>query len=214
MIFRAVVGAAGAILLLGVYAAGAGERVGFLTLHGGAHHQFSSGRAEEYVLGENDFPVIPAHTGIVLGFSYLETIGRMFGAEIDIRFIGASSVVLTDPSDRDTVKAQAGPHGSIALNGLFAPFHGSVRPYLLTGGGLDASLAGNASYVTRYGYVIDVPAPAFKERFDVEVHAGAGVLVVFKKKWGFRLEIRYGWIFDEPRTLDSASGSAGAFLSF
>ena len=204
----------GAALLAVPGRAEAQTRNNFLTLYGGAHYHFQSGEMEDYVLGENDFPVLPAHTGCLFGFSYLRMFGKMFGAEIDVRFIGSSAVVLTDPSDRDTVEISAGPHASVALNALFVPFSRAVRPYLLAGGGLDAVLAGDASYTSRYGYVIDVPAPAFKERFDPEAHVGAGVLVIFRKKWGFRLESRYGWIFDEPRTLSGVSGSAGVFISF
>ncbi|MCX6565540.1 MAG: hypothetical protein NTW38_03820 [Candidatus Aminicenantes bacterium] len=202
-------------LILAVQGAGQAQAAkNFLFLSGGAHYHFQSGETGEYVLGENDFPVIPAHTGFLLGFSYLRTFGKMFGAEIDARFVSSSHVVLTDPSDGDTVEISAGPHASFTVSALFAPFPWAVRPYLLAGGGLDVFLAGDASYTSRYGYVIDVPAPAFKERFDPEAHVGVGVLIVLGKRWGFRLESRYGWIFDRPRTLSGISGSAGVFLSF
>jgi hypothetical protein len=186
----------------------------YFFLAGGVHHHFSSGSTDDYVLGENDFPVIPAHTGFLLGFSYLRMFGKMFGAEIEARFVGSSRVVLTDPSDGDSVEISAGPHASFTVNALFAPFPWAVRPYLVAGGGLDVILAGEAAYTSRYGYEIEVPAPAFKERFDPEVHVGAGVLVVVGKRWGFRLESRYGWIFDKPWTISGVSGSAGVFLSF
>ena len=211
---RTIVLGIGAILLSVLGPAEAQTRKNILTLFGGAHYHFLSGSTDEYVLGGNDFPVIPAHTGCVIGFSYLRTLGKMFGAEIDARFTASSLIELEDPSDGDTVEISAGPHASVTVNALFAPFSRAVRPYLLAGGGLDVFLAGDAAYTSRYGYEIEVPAPAFKERFDPETHVGAGILVVLGKKWGFRLESRYGWIFDKPRTLSGVSGSAGVFISF
>lgn len=214
MKIRAIFLGIGAVLFSVLGPVEAQTRKNFLTLYGGAHYHFLSGSTDEYVLGGNDFPVIPAHTGFVLGFSYLRTFGKMFGAEIDARFTASTLVELEDPSDGDTVEISAGPHASVTVNALFAPFPWAVRPYLLAGGGLDVFLAGDAVYASRYGYEVEVPAPAFKERFDPEAHVGAGVLVVLGKKWGFRLESRAGWIFDKPRTLSGVSGSAGIFLSF
>lgn len=213
---RAVAWRFAAALLAAAGTAEALDRTNSLTLYGGVHRHFSSGKAEEYVLGRNDFPVVPAHNGILAGFSLIRMFGRTLGAEIDARFVGTSPVVLTDPSDGDIVELTAGPHVTVTLGVFLAPFSGTVRPYLSAGGGLDASLAGDASSITRYGFVIEVPAPAFKDRFDPEAHAGAGLLVLPGKgrTWGFRLDSRYAWIFDGSRTISGLSGSAGFFLAF
>jgi outer membrane protein W len=137
----------------------------------------------------------------------------MFGLEIDARFVGSSSVVLSDPSDGDTIAMKAGSHAPLTTNFLFLPFPGKIRPYLLAGGGADIYLAGAASYTSRFGYQIDVPAPKFKERFDPEVHVGGGIFVNVGKRWGVRLDSRYVWIFDQP-AIRGVSLAAGFFLSF
>jgi hypothetical protein len=206
-------------LVIGLIAAGFGPLAAqtprsYLTLLGGIHHHYSSGSAADYVLGSNDFPVVPAHNGVLLGFSYLWTFGKMFGLEIDARFVGSSNVVLSDPSDGDTVAMKSGPHAPLTTNILLLPFAGKIRPYLLTGVGVDIYLTGAASYTSRFGYQIDMPAPAFKERFDPEVHAGGGVFVNVGKRWGVRLDSRYVWIFDQPDTIRGLSMAAGFFLSF
>ncbi|MHB8055277.1 MAG: hypothetical protein ACYDH3_08525 [Candidatus Aminicenantales bacterium] len=207
------------IFVSGLIAAGFGPLAAqsprnYLTLLGGIHHHLQSGSVDDYVLGENDFPVVPAHNGVLIGFSYMRTLGKMFGAEIDARFIGSAGVVLADPSDGDTIDVKSGPHAPLTLSALFLPLAGKIRPYLLAGGGVDVFLAGAASYTSRYGYQIDMPAPAFKERFDAEVHAGGGVFVAIGKRWGIRLDSRYVWIFDKPDTLGGFSLAAGFFLSF
>ncbi len=186
----------------------------YLTLVGGVHHHLQSGKTEDYFLDSNDFPVVPAHNGILFGFSYLWTFGKMFGLEIDARFVGSSSVVLSDPSDGDSIAMKAGSHAPLMTSFLFLPFPGKIRPYLLAGGGVDIYLAGAASYTSRFGYQIDVPAPKFKERFDPEVHVGGGIFVNVGKRWGVRLDSRYVWIFDQPDTIRGVSLAAGFFLSF
>lgn len=203
-----------AVLLLAARG-GAEDRIrkNFLTLSGGVQYQLSSGQTDEYVLGENDFPVVPAHLGAHFGLSYLRMAGSI-GWELDVRYMGATAVDLEDPSDGDIVTVNAGPRASLTLQVLFAPFSGALRPYVLAGGGADLSLAGDATYTSRFGYVIEVPAPAFKDRIDPEAHVGIGLLIGFGKSWGARLESRFGWIFEGDRTLSGISGAGGFTLFF
>lgn len=210
---RVIAALAGAILLAVPGAAQEKSRANILSIFGGVFDHFASGETGEYLLGENDFPVVPAHLGPLFGLSYLR-LGKRVGWEIDARFIGSTPVELEDPSDGDILEVSAGPHASLALNVLYAPFPGGVRPYLLAGGGLDVYLSGDAAYTSRYGFVIDIPAPVFKDRLDPEAHVGLGLLIVVGKSWGCRLEGRFGWIFEGERTLAGLSGAGGFYLAF
>ena len=47
---------------------GAGDNIRFqLSFLSGFNHVFEYGKEEEYVMGENDFPVTPSHTLLSLG---------------------------------------------------------------------------------------------------------------------------------------------------
>lgn len=206
------------IILFGVFLAAcvplaAQTPQSYLTVFGGIHHHQVAGTVEEYVFGENDFPVIPAHNGYLLGFSYLGAIGKRIGLEIDARYIGPANVDLEDPSDGDTIGVKAGPHAPLTANFLFLPLPGKIRPYLVAGGGVDIFLGKGGTYTSRYGYEIEIPKPTSKERFDAEAHLGAGAFIAIGEKWGVRLDSRYLWIFDDGDMIGGISLAAGLYLS-
>jgi hypothetical protein len=184
-----------------------------LTLFGGGQRYAVYGTTAEYVRGANDFPVTPAHMPVLAGLSIGRTSGR-FLFELDGRWTFPSRIRLTDPSDGDTVAVKSAAHASVVLNIVFSPFGGSLRPYAAAGGGLDVVLGGDATYTSASGFVIDVPAPRTADRFDPEVHAGGGFLILPGPVWGFRLDLRAVWVFDKPRTVRSAQASAGLILRF
>lgn len=210
---RASAALIGAVLLAVSGSAAEKSRANFLSLFGGIHYQLVSGETGDYVLGGNDFPVVPAHLGPLFGFSYFRMKNKV-GWEIDARYIGSVPVEMVDPSDGDILVVSAGPRAALALQVLYAPISGRFRPYLLAGGGVDIYLAGEAAYTSRYGFVIEIPAPEFKDRLDPEVHAGLGLLIAVGKAWGLRFEGRYGWVFEGERTLRGISGSGGFTLTF
>lgn len=188
-------------------------RRGELTALAGLNSHFAYGTATDYVLGQNDFPVTPAHGPLLLGLGCALRWGR-FGIEFEGRYTFASSVVLTDPSDGDTVDVKTLPHVSGTVSLVYSPLAGHLRPYLEAGGGLDVVFAKDATYTTRNGYVLDVPAPASKDRFDPEVHAGAGLFVDFSRGFGLRLDGRYVWVLDKPRAVRSLQFAGGLVLGF
>jgi hypothetical protein len=179
---------------------------------GGLHRLFPYGSVEEYAAGENDFPVTPAHTPVLAGLSYA-VLGRL-GFEIEARFVGSSRVVLSDPSDGDSIVVATAPRAGLSLNFLVQPFFGRIRPFLLAGGGVDIVLSEEAVYTSKYGYAITVPAPRGKERFDPEIHAGGGFLINIAKRWGLRLETRYVWILDVPKSVRGLQAAAGLSYDF
>jgi hypothetical protein len=184
-----------------------------LSVLAGINSHFAYGTTADYVLGQNDFPVTPAHRPLLLGLGCALRWGR-FGIEFEGRYTFATSVVLTDPADGDTVNVKTLSHLAGTVSLVYSPFVGRLRPYLEAGGGLDVVFAKDASYATRDGYVLDVPAPAPKDRFDPEVHAGAGVFIDFSRRFGLRLDGRYVWVLDKPSAVRSLQLSGGLVLGF
>ena len=54
-----------------------------LSLFGGASHVFAYGSEDDYIFGENDFPVTPSHTPLNFGLSFTLFLTDLFGIEID-----------------------------------------------------------------------------------------------------------------------------------
>ncbi|MGB8953487.1 MAG: outer membrane beta-barrel protein [Candidatus Aminicenantales bacterium] len=184
-----------------------------LTFTGGVNYHFVYGSEQDYVLGENDFPVTPAHRPIFFGGAYTMFFGH-FGTELEGRYTLSSRALLVDPSDKDTVEIKTHPHLTLALNVLYRFFLGAISPYILAGGGMDAVFAKDASYTSKYGYEIFVAAPAKKDRIDAEVHAGAGIQFFLGSGFGLRADGRYVWIFDKPESVKSIQAALGFFVSF
>ena len=184
-----------------------------LSFGGGVDRHFAYGSVADYTRGSNDFPVTPVHAPPLAGLAFGRAAGR-FLFEVEARWIGTSRFVLEDPSDGDSVEVQSSAHVTAALNAAFLFLSGSIRPYVGGGGGIDVVLARDASYTSRNGFIIDVPAPSLKDRFDPEAHAGGGLFVFLGEALGLRLDVRYVWVFDKPATVRSVQAAANLTVRF
>jgi hypothetical protein len=205
--------AAAAIFAFAVSAASAAaaDRSFSLCVFGGIQHFPAYGTAADYVPGENDFPVTPAHTAAMTGLAFGRAAG-LFLFELDARWTFPRSVVLKDPSDGDSAPIKTTAHVTAVLNALYSPFRGAWRPYVEAGGGVDVVLARSEVVTTAYGYVIDRPALRTADRFDPEAHMGGGLILALGAALAFRVDIRAVWVFDDPRPVRSLQAMGG--LSF
>lgn len=204
-----------AFVLLGAFSVSASgqARRGDLSALAGLNSHFAYGTTADYVLGQNDFPVTPVHRPLLLGLGCVLRRGR-FGIEFEGRYTAAASVVLTDPADGDAVSIKTLAHMSGTVSLVYSPFAGRLRPYVEAGGGLDVVFAKAATYTTRNGYVLDIPAPTPKDRFDPELHAGAGLFFDLSRGFGLRLDGRYVWVLDKPRAVRSLQFTGGLVFGF
>jgi hypothetical protein len=205
--------AAGLVFILTAAAAGAAERSYLIGVFGGAQRFQAYGTTAEYVRGENDFPVTPAHSAAMAGFSF----GRVSGPflfELEARWTLPGTVVLKDPSDGDSVSVSTAAHISMVLNALYSPFHGAWRPFVEAGGGTDIFLSRSETVTTAYGYAIDRPALRTADRFDPEAHLGGGVIVSLGEALALRFGVRAVWIFDDPHPVRSVQAAGGLALRF
>ena len=183
-----------------------------LSILGGANHVFEYGSEDDYILGENDFPIVPSHTPINFGLSFTIFFTDIIGVELDGRYFLSTPMILEDPSDLDTVEVDSSKHYSLTANLIVQLGSGTVRPYVVLGGGFDKLLAEDQTYITEYGYDVDFLAP--ENTIDVLVQAGAGIMFFFVDRAGLRLDARYVHIFSDPDDVRSINGTAGLFIRF
>lgn len=183
-----------------------------MSLFVGMNHVFPYGSEDDYILGENDFPVTPAHTPPNLGASFAFYLKKNIALELDWRYTLSSTLTLVDPSDQDEVDIDSTKRHTITLNFIFRFLQGSVRPYIVLGGGLDKILAKDQTYTTKYGFEVDFLAP--DKTIDPLANLGAGVQFFVSPNIGIRLDLRYVMIFAEPDNLSGLNGVAGISFFF
>lgn len=199
------------LALLGCFASGGENRLQF-SIFGGINNVFKYGSEADYVMGENDFPVIPAHKpasfGASIGYFFTDNIG----IELDGRYYLSSKVTLEDPSDQDTVEVDTSKHFSITLNLFYQLSGGNFRPYLVVGGGFDMLSAKDEMYTSEYGYEIEFIVP--EQTTDLLAQVGGGIHYFLSSSAGARLDIRYVLIFDDPDNISSFNIMGGVFIRF
>ena len=199
------------LALLGCFALG-GENKFQFSIFGGINNVFKYGSENDYVMGENDFPVTPAHKpasfGASIGYFFTDNIG----IELDGRYYLSSKVTLEDSSDQDTVEVDTSRHYSMTLNLFYQLSGGNFRPYLVVGGGFDKLSAKDEEYTSEYGYEIEFIAP--EKTTDLLAQVGGGIQYFLSSSAGARLDVRYVLIFDDPDNISSLSIMAGAFIRF
>ncbi len=183
-----------------------------ISVFGGVHHVFEYGSEEDYELGENDFPVTPAHQPLGFGAAFAFFLIRYLGIELDGRYILNSRVNLQDPSDMDRVEINSSKHYSMTLSIMFQFLERDFRPYVVAGGGLDKVLAKDETLTSEYGYEITFIAPEKKN--DPVIHVGTGIHYSLGKRTGLRMDIRYVVIFCDPDKIESINFVFGAFMRF
>ena len=178
----------------------------------GMNNVFEYGSEEDYVLGENDFPVTPTHAPLNFGAAFALYLNDYIALELDWRFTLSSKVTLVDPSDQDEVDIDSSQHHTITLNFIYRFLQGSVKPYVVLGGGLDKLIAKDETYTTAYGFEVDFLAP--DKTIDPVANVGAGMLFSLSPNLGIRLDLRYVMIFADPDMLSSLNRVAGITFSF
>lgn len=183
-----------------------------VSLFVGMNHVFGYGSEEDYALGENDFPVTPAHTPPNFGAAFALSIKDNIALELDWRYTLSSKVTFLDPFDQDEVEVDSSKHHTLTLNFIYRFLLGRIEPYLVVGGGLDKILAKDKKYITMYGFEVNFLAP--ERTLDPMANFGAGVRFFVWPNIAIRLDLRYMMIFAKPDTLGNLNGTAGIFYSF
>jgi hypothetical protein len=183
-----------------------------LALFGGIQPTFAYGSAADYVLGSNDFPVTPAHTPAALGAALSFSLSSRLALELRGEYILASTMTLTDPSDRDTVSLKSSKHMAAALNLVWEISGGGIRPFLVLGGGVDKLSGDSVTAMSKYGYDVTFAAPG--KTLSLMANAGGGLRFRLSPALGFQLDIRYRLLFSSPDKIRGLVGGAGLLWRF
>ncbi|MFC2164353.1 outer membrane beta-barrel protein [Acidobacteriota bacterium] len=182
------------------------------SIFGGINHVFQYGSEENYVLGENDFPVTPSHTPAILGASLAYFFSENLGLEADGRYTLSTTTTLVDPSDQDTVEVDTSKHFSLTLNLIYLFSKGNLKPYIVAGGGFDSVSAEEMTYISEYEFEITVEPP--ESTTDALANFGAGLIYSVGESVGIRLDVRYVLIFAKPESVKSLNAVIGVSFRF
>jgi opacity protein-like surface antigen len=200
------------VFLLGVCMAHSPSQEIQAYLFGGWYKVFEYGEEEDYVMGENDFPVTPGHTSFNFGAAVGLFFTRHLGVELDARYAFSTKVILEDPSDLDTVEVDTAKHYALSLNVVYRLLGRRLSPYLLVGVGMDRLLAQEETYISEYGYEIEFLPPEKASNFVTNV--GGGIELFLLSNLGARIDVRYSVIFDEPHNQNAFNITAGLLFGF
>lgn len=194
---------------------GFGQEKNQVTGFAGLNYVMKYGSEADYVQGENDFPVTPAHMLPIFGFSYTRFFSETIAVEVDFRYNLTSRVTLEDPSDGDTIDIDTTQHYTITGNLIYQLSTGNFIPYIVVGGGFDNLVnAEDQSITSALGYDVTLEAP--EKKIDIVVNAGAGVNYFISSNSGFRFDARY--IFtpstDDHPAINSLNITGGIFYRF
>lgn len=183
-----------------------------VSLFSGLSHVLEYGSEDEYVMGENDFPVTPAHTPLGFGADIAYFFTKNMAMALEARYILSSEVTLIDPSDQDTVEVNTSNHIAATLNFIYHFLNGEISPYLVFSVGVDNLLAKDKIYTSEFGYEVEFLAP--EKTIDPVVQAGGGILYFLTSTSGVKLDLRYSLVFDKPSNVSSLNLAVGFFLRF
>jgi outer membrane protein W len=197
-----------------VILASAQDKKAQVSVFGGINYHPEYGTIDDYVPGENDFPIMPAHSPINFGFAVSYFITNHIGIEVDGRLTSSSKVTLTDPSDQDTLEIDSPKHFTMTFNFIYRIIEGRLSPYLVVGGGFDRISVQEQTYISAYGFKVTPKALSEDEIFDPLIQIGAGIQYLIVKNLGIRFDFRYIRIFDEPNHVITLNTVLGLFLKF
>jgi len=163
-------------------------------------------------LGENDFPVTPSHTPPYFGLSFSYVITKNVKAELDWRYVFSSKIILSDPSDDDTVEIDTAKQYFVSLNVVYQCLQGKFRPFVLVGGGINKLLAEAGTFVSEYGYEIELGIP--DKTTALFAQFGGGIDFLLSSSFGLLADVRFVYLFTEPDNILSLFAGVGAYFLF
>ncbi len=182
------------------------------SLFGGISSIFEYGSDEDYSLGENDFPVTPSHTPPYFGLSLSYFFAENVRAELDWRYILSSKVILSDPTDDDTVEIDTSKQYFASLSIVYQCLQCKFRPFVLFGGGINKLLAEAGTYISEFGYEIELGIP--DKTTALFAQFGGGLDVLLSTSFGVLADVRFVYLFTEPDNILSLFAGIGAYFLF
>ncbi len=182
------------------------------SLFGGISPIFEYGSIEDYSSGENDFPVTPFHTPPYFGLFFSYFIKKNIKAELDWRYVFSSKISLFDPSDGDSLEIDTSKQYFASLNVVYQFFLNQFRPYVLVGGGINKLVVETGSYISEYGYELELSIPDKTTAFFAQI--GGGINLFLSSSFGVLADVRFVYLFADPDNILSLFAGIGAYIIF
>lgn len=158
----------------------------------------SSGSSDDYLEGENEFPLVSAYQNYGAGLGL--TFGKVVFAGIEGHYNLSGKATLTDSSDGDTLEIDTYRYVSgLFTLGVNLMRNQTVRLYINGGGGVRYNLdAETKTYISELGYEVIIDPP--EKEFFLEAFAGLGFELYLSRTTGLFFNGRYSYVnFDDPQ---------------
>lgn len=158
----------------------------------------SSGSRDDYLEGENEFPLVSAYKNFGAGFGL--TFGKLVFAGIEGHYNLSGKATLTDPSDDDTLEINTYKYLSgIFTLGVNLVRNNTMRLYINGGGGVRYNLdAETQTYISELGFGVEIEPP--EKKYLLEAFGGAGLELYVSQSTGLFFNGRYSYVdFDDPQ---------------
>jgi hypothetical protein len=158
----------------------------------------SSGSRDDYLEGENEFPLVSAYKNYGVGFGL--AFGKLVFAGIEGHYNLSGKATLTDTSDDDTLEINTYKYVSgIFTLGVNLVRNNALRLYINGGGGVRYILdAERQTYTSELGFAVEIEPP--EKEFLLEAFGGAGLELYVSQSTGLFFNGRYSYVdFDDPQ---------------
>jgi hypothetical protein len=151
------------------------------------------GSTSDYVAGENDFPVTPAHLEYGPGLGAILNIAPQLDFQLTSEYLFGADVEKTDPTDGETYTYRTYDNINF-LGSLMLKFGGNPRFFVTAGGGLNILKPyDDKQDIGSLGSIILIEAP--DKKTNPMVVFGGGVLLNMLSGT-FKFEALYSIVFD------------------
>ncbi len=158
----------------------------------------SSGSADDYLEGENEFPLVSAYKNFGAGFGL--TFGKVVFAGFEGHYNLSGKATLTDSSDDDTLEVNTYRYASgLFTLGVNLVRNQTVRLFINGGGGVRYNLdAETKTYISEFGYGVIIEPP--EKEFLFEAFGGFGFDFYLSSTTGMFFNGRYSYLnSDDPQ---------------
>jgi hypothetical protein len=172
----------------------------------------ATGSEDNYIEGENDFPVASSFSTLGFGLGFTTSFHPFFfGLEAHYNLGGTT--VLTDPSDDDTVKINTYNYASgFLILGVDLVKNQKYSLFINTGIGLSFALNPEMkAYISEYGYETQIELPEKKQ--SLTAFGGLGLNIYFSRALGAQVNMRYQYM-DQDESQSAFLVAAGIVYTF
>jgi hypothetical protein len=182
----------GALIQIAPAAENQTKRINII-FHGTFSLACQMGSENDYIAGENDFPITPSHSEVGLGLALMFNLSRMFALQLSGDFLLGAEVTKEDPSDGETCDYKTYNNMNLIAGGMMR-FGKNTQMFLSAGGGVNVLLPyADTEKIGSLGSLVAIEAP--EKKIHPMVAVGGGVIQNLAKML-FKLEILYTRIFD------------------